>query len=81
MLTVLLVSVLPLQNFLFLNVKEVAIITLTKNGHIQIFLQIFLVSVPNAADYDVMYLTRVNRCKIYVYINNKEVILLFIAIY
>ena len=81
MLTVLLVSVLPLQNFLFLNVKEVAIITLTKNVHIQIFLQIFLVSVPNAADYDVMYLTCVNRCKIYVYINNKEVILLFIAIY
>ena len=56
---------------------------------IQIFLLTFPVCVPNTGDNDVMYLTRiklgidslVNRCKIYVYINNKAVILLLIAIY
>ena len=52
-------SWLNLQNFLFLNVLEVAIITLIKNMQIQIFLWTFPVYVPNTGDNnDVIYLTR-----------------------
>ena len=60
-------SWLNLQNFLFLNVKEVAIITLTKNMQIQIFLWTFPVCVPNTADNDVMYLTHAES-----YLPNQE---------
>ena len=53
------ISRLNLQNFLYLNVKEVTIIIFTKI--VQIFLWIFPVCVPNTVDNDVMYFTRAER--------------------